>query len=135
MRNFGQLGFKNYLDSYYDPSVWNSPRLIVQLDRLTSVFERNDDVLDGEGFQLRYDLIILDESESLLAHLDEQTMTRKEIGIWNFFDDLLKHSGNMLLMDGDIRKQVAELRQHLRRYDLRQQQEHGRPQGHKPDAQ
>ena len=47
-------------------------------------------------------MIILDESESLLAHFDEQTMSGKEIGIWNFFDELLKHSGNMLLMDGDI---------------------------------
>jgi hypothetical protein len=47
-------------------------------------------------------MIILDESESLLAHFDEQTMSGKEIGIWNFFDELLKHSGKMLLMDGDI---------------------------------
>ena len=29
-------------------------------------------------------------------------MSGKEIGIWNFFDELLKHSGKMLLMDGDI---------------------------------
>ena len=34
MCNFGQLGFKNYLDSYDDPSVWNVPRLIVQLNSL-----------------------------------------------------------------------------------------------------
>ncbi|MFM7982292.1 MAG: hypothetical protein ACKPKO_23530, partial [Candidatus Fonsibacter sp.] len=67
MRNFGKLGFKNYLDSYDDPSVWNAPRLIVQLDSLMNIFERSDDVLSGEGFQLRYDMIILDESESLLA--------------------------------------------------------------------
>ena len=47
-------------------------------------------------------MIILDESESLLAHFDEQTMSGKEIGIWNFFDELLKHSGNIILMYGDI---------------------------------
>ena len=47
-------------------------------------------------------MIILDESESLLAHFDEQTMTRKEIGIWSLFDELLKHSGKMLLIGGDI---------------------------------
>ncbi|MFM7987721.1 MAG: hypothetical protein ACKPKO_51260, partial [Candidatus Fonsibacter sp.] len=63
------------------------PLLIVQLDSLTHICERSDDVLSGEGFQLRYDMIILDESESLLAHFDEQTMSGKEIGIWNFFDD------------------------------------------------
>ena len=103
MRNFGKLGFKSYLDSYDDPSVWNAPRLIVQLDRLMHIFERSDDVLSGEGFQLRYDMIILGESKGLIAHFDEQTMVRKEIGIWNFFDELLKHSGKMLLMDCNIR--------------------------------
>ena len=102
MRNFGKFWFKNYLDSYEGPSVWNAPRLIVQLDSLMNIFERSDDVLGGSGFDLRYDMITLDESESLLAHFDEQTMVRKEIGIWNFFDEILKHSGNMLLMDGDM---------------------------------
>ncbi|MFM7988586.1 MAG: hypothetical protein ACKPKO_55665, partial [Candidatus Fonsibacter sp.] len=59
--------------------------------------------MNGDGFNLRYDMIILDESESLLAHFDEQTMTgKKEIGIWNFFDELLKHSGKLLLIGGDI---------------------------------
>ncbi|MFM7989429.1 MAG: hypothetical protein ACKPKO_59955 [Candidatus Fonsibacter sp.] len=92
------MGFKNYLDSYEDPSVWHAPRLIVQLNSLMNIF----DVLSGRGFQLRYDMIILGESESLLAHFDDQTMSGKEIGIWNLFDELLKHSGKMLLMDGDI---------------------------------
>ena len=45
-------------------------------------------------------MIILDES--LLAHFEQQTMVRKEIGIWNLFDELLKHSGKVLLMDGDV---------------------------------
>ncbi|MFM7984861.1 MAG: hypothetical protein ACKPKO_36630, partial [Candidatus Fonsibacter sp.] len=47
--------------------------------------------------------ILLDESESLLAHFDEQTMVMKDIGIWNFYE-LQKHSGNMLLMNGDVSK-------------------------------
>ncbi|MFM6252448.1 MAG: hypothetical protein ACKPEQ_25425 [Dolichospermum sp.] len=44
----------------------------------------------------------MDESESLLAHFNEQTVVRKEIGVWNLYDELLKHSNNMLLMDGDV---------------------------------
>ncbi|MFM7983137.1 MAG: hypothetical protein ACKPKO_27835, partial [Candidatus Fonsibacter sp.] len=51
MRNFGELGLNNYLYSYDDPSVWNAPRLIVQLGNLMDIFERIDDVLSGEGFQ------------------------------------------------------------------------------------
>ena len=39
MKNFGKLGFKNYLDSYDDPSVWNSKRLIVQIDSLLQAYE------------------------------------------------------------------------------------------------
>ena len=71
------------MDSYDDPSVWNAPRLIVQLDNLMHRFERSDDVLGSKGFQLRYNMLILYESEILLAHFDEQTMANKEISIWN----------------------------------------------------
>jgi len=102
MRHFGKLGFKNYLDSYDDPSVWNAPRLIVQVDSLLNVLQKNDKFISSGSFSLKHDMIILDESESLLAHFDEKTMERKEINIWNFFDELLKHSSKMLLMDGDI---------------------------------
>ena len=102
MKNFGKLGFKNYLDAFEDPSVWNSKRLIVQLDSLTQVLHRNDKLLIEGKFQLKYDMIILDESESLLAHLDEKTMEKKEIDIFNFSHTLLSHSGKMLLMDGDV---------------------------------
>ena len=52
MRNFGQLGFKNYLDSYEDPRVWESPRLIVQLDSLLNVLLENDSVVSASGFEL-----------------------------------------------------------------------------------
>ena len=101
-RNFGKLGFKNYLDSGEDPDVWNSPRLIVQLDSLLNVLYKNDKYLTEDAFDLRYDMIILDESESLLAHMDEKTMEKKEIEVFNFFNQLLEHSGKLLFMDGDI---------------------------------
>ena len=39
--------FTNYPDSYDDPLVWNAPRLIIQLESLMNIFERNDDVLNG----------------------------------------------------------------------------------------
>ena len=135
MRNFGKLGFKSFLDSYDDPSVWNSPRLIVQLDNLMSIFERSDDVISGECFHLRYDMIILDEPESLMAHFDQQTMARKEISIWNFFDELLKHSGNMLLMGGDISNRSLSFASAYGELTLHQQQQHGRRQDDQPDPQ
>ncbi len=45
---------------------------------------KNDEYLIESKFQLKYDMIILDESESLLAHIKEKTMKRKEIEISNF---------------------------------------------------
>jgi hypothetical protein len=47
-------------------------------------------------------MIVLDESESLLNHFDEGTMKRKEIEIWELFDELLKHSKKLIMMDGDV---------------------------------
>ena len=37
MRNFKKLGFQNYLDSHENPRVWESPRLIVQIDSLLNL--------------------------------------------------------------------------------------------------
>ena len=101
MKNFGKLGFKNYLDSYDDPSVWNAPRLIVQIDSLMQILNKNDGFIINGKFKA-YDMIILDESESLLAHIDEKTMERKEIDIFDFFNAILKQCGKILMMDGDV---------------------------------
>ncbi len=48
----------------------------------------NDKYLIEGKFQLQYDVIILDESESLLALFDEKTIERKEIEIFSFFHTL-----------------------------------------------
>ncbi len=98
MRNFGKLGFKNYLDAHDNPAVWEAPKLIIQIDSLMHLLTSS-----SEGaFKKAYDMIILDESESLLAHIDEKTMEKKEIGIFNFFDALLTQCGNILFFDGDL---------------------------------
>ena len=97
MKNFSKLGFKNYLDAHENRSVWEAPRLIIQIDSLMHLLSGSDG-----SFKKAYDMIIIDESESLLAHIDEKTMEKKEIGIFNFFDALLKQCGKILFMDGDM---------------------------------
>ena len=109
MRNFSELGFANYLDSYDDPSVWNSPRLIVQLDSLWNVLNKSDSYITTGKFNLNYDMVILDESESLLSHFDEKTMEGKEIKTWGLFDEILKHSKKTIWMDGDISERTLSL--------------------------
>ena len=76
--------------------------MIVQIDSLLNLVLRNGDVLAGEAFELPYDMLVLDESESLLCHVDEQTLENNEIDIWNFFDELLKQCNKIVLMDGDV---------------------------------
>ncbi len=58
MKNFGKLGLNIYLDSSDDPSVWNSPRLIVQFDSLMQVLGKNDKYLIEGKFQLKCDMIL-----------------------------------------------------------------------------
>jgi hypothetical protein len=102
MKNFNHLGLKNYPDSYEDPTVWDSKRLIVQIDSLINTFLTNSDVICGEAFELSYDTIVIDESESLLNHCDEKTLEKQDIEIWSFLDIMLKQSKKLIFMDGDM---------------------------------
>ena len=101
MKDFNHLGFKNYLDSYEDPTVWERKRLIVQIDSLMNIVYRTGDVISGEAFELSFDIIV-DESESLLNRCDENTMEKKDIEIWSFLDLIMKHSKKLILMDGNM---------------------------------
>jgi hypothetical protein len=102
MRNFEALGFANYLDAYEKPRTWDSERLIVQYDSLMKVMTNNTKYMITDEFNAKYDLIILDECESLLMHIDGETMKRKEIETFEFFDQLLKLSGKIIGLDGDM---------------------------------
>ena len=45
-----------------------------------------------KAFELFYDLMALDESESIMSHSDEGTMNKKEIEISFFFNQTAKHA-------------------------------------------
>jgi hypothetical protein len=112
MRNFRKLGFKNHLDAYENPSIWNAKKLIVQLDSLLNVLMKSDAVANDERFDLQYDFIVLDESESLLAHFDEGTMETKDIRTFDFFDQLLQHCKKVVMLDGDVSRRSLEFAKH-----------------------
>ena len=61
--NFSQLGFKNYLDACDDPDIWDAPRLILQIHSLMNLMYNNGDFINDNGFDLKYDMVVLDESE------------------------------------------------------------------------
>ncbi len=110
MKKCGKLGFKNYLDSFEGPSVWNSPCLIVQIDSLMQVLDENDKYLIEGNFQLKYDMITLDVSDSLLAHVDDKTMERNDITNFNLFNTLLDHCSKIIMMGGGrCKREVPDL--------------------------
>jgi hypothetical protein len=96
-RNFKKLGFKNYLDG----NAWGADKLIVQYDSLLKIMNTEETWLTG-AFKGKYDMIVLDEVESLLMHMDGETMKAKEIQTFNFFDALLKLAGKVVCLDGDM---------------------------------
>ena len=58
--------------------------------------------INDDDFDLRYDMIVIDECESLMNHFDEGTMNHKEVDIWYFFTETIKYTPEMVLIDGDI---------------------------------
>ena len=96
--NFKQFNFETYLD---DESC-TADRLIVQIESLKKIqnkFDEGDDVAS-------YDLIIIDEIESILNQFSSTTTFKnKERLIYYYFDTVLKNSvlrgGKIITLDGD----------------------------------
>ena len=65
--------------------------------------------MNGDEFDLRYDMIVLDEIESVMNHFDEGAMNHKDIDIWFFFSGIMKHSKKLIMMDGDISSRTFRL--------------------------
>ena len=81
MRNFGKLQFKNYLDACNDPTIWDAPRLNIQLDNLMNIRLNDGPLMTDDECDLRYDMIVLDESAGFMNNFDEGVMNHKEIEI------------------------------------------------------
>ena len=54
-------------------------------------------------------MVVLDESEILLNHVDEGKMNNRDIDIWKFFVQIMKHSDKLIRMDGDISQRTLKL--------------------------
>ena len=100
--NFKDLNFKHYQDKKLD-----SDRLIIQLESLLKLrtFEATEEDDDGEICNIthEYDLIMLDEIESLLRQFSsENTMKNQSRFIFEYLQELLKESKNIISLDGDL---------------------------------
>ena len=93
--SFSKLGFKSYIDGFY-----NANRIICQIE---SLHKLNQTIFDGYYLDdiAEYDLIIIDEIESILNHFRSTTIKDKE-DTFNLFRDIIYNSKKLLVLDGDF---------------------------------
>jgi hypothetical protein len=113
LSNFEELGFQMYLDfkpgGKYEGGIerlWQCDKVIVQLDSITMLLEK------GVTLAEKYDLVVLDESESLLHHCTAETLGSRHSLVFSTFLHVLQLSGRVLAMDaflGEETRQFLEL--------------------------
>jgi hypothetical protein len=95
-----RLGLENYLTTL-TPSLHAIPRLSVQLDSLPRLLVPGH----GDGvFELPspYDVVIIDEIESLLTHFTSATMQDKAMLCWRILECILCTCTKLVVCDADL---------------------------------
>lgn len=95
---FKKHKFKNYLDKHYSAN-----KLICQLESLKNI-EINGEYMfnDKMGIEIpSYDLVIMDEIESVLNHFESPTVVDKEY-TFDLLTGICKNSKKILALDGDF---------------------------------
>lgn len=92
--NFGDLGFESYQNRKYD-----SDRLVCQLESLLNI---DPDYFEDESIVPSYDLIVIDEIESILAHFSSDTFKGRSRIIFEYLEQLCKASKKIVALDGDL---------------------------------
>jgi hypothetical protein len=90
------FNFKDYQNKEY-----NADRLIIQLESLLKL-KPNMMFADDEFDIPSYDLVIIDEIESILSHFDSPTFKNQSREVFNWMNEILKVSNKMIVLDGDI---------------------------------
>ena len=98
--SFGERhNVKNYIDNNFE-----CDRIICQIESLHKLIKCN---LFGVYEVPIYDLVIMDESESILSHLESPTIDNK-LYTFNILDAILKKSKKILALDGDFSNQTYD---------------------------
>lgn len=95
-----RLNLQNYLTAS-SPSLNGVPRLSIQLDSLPRLLLPGRE--DGH-FELPapYDIVIIDEIESLLTHFTSATMQDKALLCWRIFECVLSRCTKLVVCDADL---------------------------------
>lgn len=95
-----EFDFKDYQTGKYD-----ADRLIIQtesilkLEKVSSLFTDDE---DGSIPYQTYDLIIIDEIESVLKQFTSNTFKGKSKECFQYMEKIIMNSGKLILLDGDI---------------------------------
>jgi len=105
--NFGQLGFVSYQATDIDNPL-KSSRLICQLESLLKVQHVNEadnrsSYRDTYEVNKTYDIIVLDELESVLNQFYSETMKGKSVAIFRYLKELINTPRTKVIaLDGDL---------------------------------
>ena len=107
--NFGELGFQSYLDHRYD-----ADRIIIQLESLMHL-ETADTFIDDEmSIVPKFDLVIIDEIESILKQFDSSTFKRGQSKVvFEYLTNIIKTSSKMITLDGDMNNRSYNFIEHF----------------------
>ena len=97
--NFSKYGVHCYLDG-----VYHADKMICQIESLPKLLKNYlFDYDDYAGALLIpcFDLVVLDESESILNHFRSSTIKEKD-GLFNLFQSIVYNSAKVLALDGDF---------------------------------
>lgn len=95
--SFSKLQVKSYIDKEYKAN-----RIICQIESLHKLLPKLEDLSIESDIEVpSYDLIVLDEIESILAHFRSSTIHNKE-DTFNLLVNIIKNSNKILALDGDF---------------------------------
>lgn len=92
-----EYGFKSYQENKFD-----AERLIIQLESIQKLSYNMDFVDDEHCEYPSYDLVIIDEVESILAQFNSPTFKGASKECFDFVQNIIINSNKMLVLDGDI---------------------------------
>lgn len=105
--NFKDLGVESYLDKKY-----GADKVICQIESLHKLLPSLDFIDDEDDLVPPYDLVIIDEIESILNHFRSSTIKDKEY-TFDIFRDLVFNSSKVLALDGDFHNRSYHFLKHF----------------------
>ena len=103
LNEFQKFGFGSYLNNEY-----SNDKLIIQLESLKHLQNLEFENDEGEKEITSYDLIIIDEIESVLNHFDSTTFKGENKETFNYLFNIIDASKKVISLDSDMSNRSLE---------------------------